>query len=104
MLVSVKIYGDIIADGTIFASLTFNSPDLLSKSPVLSDKMPLDKTECVHVQGDRGILGMQGRRSNRGVAASQILADQSTLFKFCNSTREGGGILCPSHCYLPPYF
>ena len=82
MLVSLKIYGDIIADGTIFASLTFNSPDLLSKSPVLSDKMPLDKTECVHVQqGDWGILGMQGRRSNRGVAASQILADQSTLFK-----------------------
>ena len=82
MLVSVKIYGDIIADGTIFASLTFNSPDLLSKSPVLSDKMPLDKTECVHVQqGDWGILGMQGRGSNRGVAAFQILADQSTLFK-----------------------
>ena len=81
MLVSLKIYGDIIADGTIFASLTFNSPDLLSKSPVLSDKMPLDKTECVHVQGDRGILGMQGRRRNWGVAASQILADQSTLFK-----------------------
>ena len=49
MLVSVKIYGDIIADGTIFASLTFNSPDLLfSKSPVLSDKMPsLDIAECV---------------------------------------------------------
>ena len=46
------------------------SPDLLSKSPVLSDKMSLDKTECVHVQGDRGILGMQGRRSNRGVTAS----------------------------------
>ena len=47
MLVSLKIYGDIIADGTIFASLTFNSPDLLSKSPVLSDKMPLDIAECV---------------------------------------------------------
>ena len=35
ILVSSKIYGDIIADGTIFASLTFNSR--CSMTPVLEN-------------------------------------------------------------------